>query len=170
MTRFRYFLCALVLLAGTGLSSVAGNNPDHSAPGIQSRTKELFKGVKDGAEGKVSFKCRIIRKGEEYSLLACILQENVSVHIVKPGVTFAFEDGSSLILNAEIETSCCSNWADGRWYNAEFKLTEKEKEALESNAIASVTIPHSLGVISRSLNPSTGNAISSLISSVENEK
>jgi len=117
-------------------------------------------------EGKVTFKCRISRYNDRYTLLAKVLKNDSAMLVVKPGVQFALSNGDTVVLKAERPSSCCSSWADGRWNNVSFKLDSTDVRRLTGAGILSVTIPFLGGECSRKTAPSKERAVAELLRSV----
>jgi len=132
---------------------------------IESSSAELLPRKKQ-AGNKVTFRCRITRYNNDYTLLAKILKNDSAMHVMRPGIKFSLSDGDSVVLKAERPAACCSSWADGRWYNTSFKMNASDMEKLADADIISVTIPYNGGEISRSISTGKGNAIRKMLQSV----
>jgi len=170
MTRPRNILCILCLLvAGTGYLSAGSPRGKVKADrhGVKESATAEFLPSKKQAGGKITFKCRITLRNGEYTLLAKVLKNGSAMHIVRPGATFVLANGDSVVLKAERPSACCSSWADGRWYNAAFRLHAADVEKLANTGILSVTIPFYGGEVSRNAAPGKENAIAKLLQSLE---
>jgi len=160
-----YALC--LLTAGTGFAA-AGSPKKVKADkyGVRrSAPVELLSGKRQ-AGGRVTFKCRIVRDGSKCMMFAKILKNDSALHLVRPGIRFMLANGDTVVLEPEREAACCSNWADGRWYNASFTLRESDVERLGSTAIRSVSIPFYGGEISRHTASGKEKALAELLQSV----
>jgi len=168
MIRTKHILCILCLLvAGAGcLSAGSPKKVKADKYGVkESSSAELLSNKKqDGAT--ITFKCRVTHYNNEYTMHAKVLKNDSAMHIVRPGVTFMLTDGDFVVLKAERPSSCCSSWADGRWYNTSFKLDSATVGKLTNSGIISVTIPFSGGKVSRKTAPGKEMAISELLQSV----
>lgn len=100
-------------------------------------------------------------------MLAKVLKNDSSMHIVRPGVKFMLADGDSLVLKAERPRTCCSEWADGRWYNAAFRLEDPDIEKLKGSGIVSLSIHVPDGVVSREVPPAGRMAVAEQLKSVD---
>ena len=100
-------------------------------------------------------------------MLAKVLRNDLAMHIVRPGVKFMLADGDSLVLKAERPGACCSEWADGRWYNVAFKLGEADIEKMKNSGMVSVSIHIPDEVVSRDIAPGKEDAVKKLLRSVE---
>ena len=161
-----FVLCLLV--AGMGCLSAAG--PKKVKPdkyGVrESASAQLLAKTKLREKGKVVFKCRVSRYNDRYMLLAKVLRNDSAVHVISPGVKFMLADGDSVVLKAERPAACCSSWADGRWYNASFKLPEAVVEKLKNGKVVSLGIPSDKGEIIRETASGKQDALAELIQSV----
>lgn len=166
----RILACALCLLA-VGVGPVSADSPQKEGAGRQkvkeSSSVELLSKKKTGPEGKVTFRCRMARHGEHCLLMARILKNDSAVHVVRPGITFYLSDNDSITLKPERDMRCCSDWADGRWFNVAFKLDVVNMERLKASGIVSVSIPCPEGVISRKVAPGKEDAVAGQLRSVE---
>jgi len=134
----------------------------------ESRVVELLsKKKQDG--GKITFRCCITRYDDNYMMLAKILKNDSAMHVVRPGVKFLLSDGDSVVLKAERPSACCSSWADGRWYNASFKLNVADVEKLTKADAFSVSIPFYGGEINRKIAPGKEKAVRELLQSIAEE-
>lgn len=166
------FICLLCLLvAGMGgLSAGSPKKVKADKYGVrESASAQLLAKTKLREKGKVAFKCRVSHYGDQYMLLAKVLRNDSAVHIVSPGVKFILADGDSVVLKAERPRSCCSSWADGRWYNASFKLTGTDVERLKEAKITALHIPSDKGEIIRETASDKEGALAGLLQSVEEE-
>lgn len=162
-------LCLLVV--GTGCLS-AGYPQKAGADRSEVRessSAQLLGKTKLRDKGKVVFKCRVARYKDNYVLLAKVLRNDSAVHIVSPGVSFVLDNGDSVVLKAERPDACCSTWADGRWYNASFKLSFSDVESLKTGTVVSVSIPSDKGEIVRPTASGKERALAELLQSVEEE-
>jgi len=135
---------------------------------VESQSTELLHGKKQD-DGKVTFKCRVTRYDDTYTLLAKILKNDSTVHIVRPGIRLALADGDTVVLQAVRPAACCSSWADGRWYNASFRLDPADVRKLMETGIRSITITSHSGEISREIAPGREMAIAELLQSVRED-
>ena len=148
----KLIVCAVCLLiAGGGPVSAGSVKVKTDRNGVEeTSTVSLLPKKKLRNTGKVVFRCRIRKCGDRTYLLAEILKNDSLVHIVGPGVAFSLENGKSVVLMPErIETCRCSEWADGRWNNAEFELSPTDADDLKNANIVSVSVASSGGTISR---------------------
>jgi len=170
--RTRNIICILcLLLVGTGCIS-AGTPRKVRADkyGVkESATVDLLSGKKLRDSGKVTFRCRISRYGDRCMLLAKVLKNDSAMHIVNPGVKFMLADGDSVVLKAERPRACCGEWADGRWYNAAFKLGDADIEKMKNSEMVSVSIHIPDGVVCRDIAPGKKNVVVEQLQSVEGE-
>lgn len=102
-------------------------------------------------------------------MLAKVLKNDSAMHIVRPGVKFMLANGDSLILKAERPRICCSEWANGRWYNAAFKLEDSDIEKLKGSGIVSLSIHIPEGVVSRDIASGKQNAVVKQLQSIGGE-
>jgi len=116
---------------------------------------------------KLTFRCSVHRYRDRYTLHAKILRNDISVHIVKPGLKFILSDQDSVILKPERHASCCSDWADGRWFNASFIINTQDIDKLKTANIRSVTIPFINGTISRPTLPDKESAVADMLHAVD---
>lgn len=167
--RTRHIVCILCLLvAGMGwLSAGSPKKVKADKYGVkESASVELLS--KEKAEGgKITFKCRITRYGDNCFMLAKVLKNDSAMHIVRPGVKLMLADGDSVVLKAERPRACCSEWADGRWYNAAFKLGDADVDKLKRADILSVTIPYYGGETGRKTAPGKEDAVMKLLRSLD---
>jgi len=168
MIRSRLIVCILCLLAaGTGyLSAGSPKKVRADKNGVRESAPAELISKKRQADGKVTFKFRIVRYKDNYTMVAKILRNDSSVYVMSPGVRLVLSDGGSVILKAERESACCSNWADGRWYNTTFKLSAADVDKLKSADVLSVFIPHYGGEINRKTAPGRESAIAERLRSV----
>lgn len=168
MIKPKNIFCTLCLLAA-GMGCLSAGSPRKVKAdeygGRESASVELLspKRLKDG---RITFKCRIARHDDKYTMLAKVLKNDSAMHIVRPGVKFALANGDSVVLKAERPSACCSSWADGRWYNASFKLNDSDVEKLRNADVLALTIPFYGGEISRATASGKENAIAELLQSV----
>lgn len=163
------FICVLCLLiAGMGtLSAGSPKKVKADKYGVKESVSAELLSKKMQEDGKVTFKCRITRYKDQYTMLAKVLKNDSTMHIVHPGVKFALTDGDSVVLKAERPAACCSSWADGRWYNVSFKLGEADVEKLKNASIFSVTIPYYGGETGRRIAPGKENSVAELLQSLD---
>jgi len=147
-------------MAGIGHNMSAGSSKNAESASAELLPKEKMEG------GKITFKCRVTRYDDNYRLLAKILKNDSAMHIVRPGVKFSLSDGDSVVLKAERPAACCSSWADGRWYNASFRLDAADVEKLAEADVVSVTIPFHGGEIIRDTAPGKEKAIRELLQTI----
>lgn len=170
--RTRHIICILCLLVA-GMGCLMAGTPrkvQADKRGVtESATVDLLPKKKLRDLGKVTFRCRISRYGERCMMLAKLLKNDSAMHIVSPGVKFMLADGDSLVLKAERPRACCSEWADGRWYNAAFRLGDAEIGKLKGSGIVSVSIHIPDEVVSRDIAPGKEDAVKKLLQSVEGE-
>lgn len=163
------FLC--LLLAGAGsLSAGSPKKVKADKYGVrESAAVRLLAKTKLREKGKVEFKCRVSRSGDKYMLLAKILRNDSAVHVVNPGMKLFLASGDSVVLRAERPRSCCSSWADGRWYNVSFKLSATAVDKLKVEEVTSISIPSDKGEITRETATGKQDALARLLRSVEEE-
>lgn len=170
MKNLRYSLIFILCLLMAGMGDLSAGGPKKVKPdkyGVrESASAQLLAKTKLREKGKVVFKCRVSRSGDKYMLLAKVLRNDSAVHIINPGVKFMLADGDSVVLKAERPTACCSSWADGRWYNASFKLPEAAAGKLRMGKITSVHIPSDKGEIVRETAEGKQDALAELLQSV----
>lgn len=170
--RTKHIICVLCLLiAGMGCI-MAGTPPKAQTDkrGVtESATVELLPKKRLRDSGKVTFRCRISKYGDRCMILAKVLRNDSAMHIVSPGVTFMLADGDSVVLKAERPRACCSSWADGRWYNAAFRIGDADMEKLKGCGVVSVSIHIPGGVVSRDVASGKEDAVGKLLRSVEGE-
>lgn len=168
----KHIICLLCLLVA-GMGGFSAGSPKKVKPnkyGVrESISAQLLAKTKLCKEGKVVFKCRVSHYGEEYVLLAKVLRNDSAVHIVSPGVKFMLDDGKSVVLKAERPAACCSNWADGRWYNVSFKLSSSDVESLKTGKVVAIHIPSDKGEIIRQTASGKQDALAELLQSVEGD-
>lgn len=169
MVKTKNILCALCLLiAGMGtLSAGSPRKVKADKYGVKESVSAELLSKKKQEDGKVTFKCRITRYKDQYTMLAKVLRNDSAMHIVRPGVKFALADGDTVVLKAERPAACCSSWADGRWYNVSFKLNETDVKRLGNAGILSVTIPYCGGETGRKTASGKENAVMELLQSLE---
>jgi len=102
-------------------------------------------------------------------MLAKVLKNDSAMHIVRQGVKFMLADGDSVVLKAERPRACCSEWADGRWYNVAFRLGEADIEKMKGNGIVSVSIHVPDGVVRCDVAPDKMDVVKNQLRSVEME-
>lgn len=160
-----FFLCLIV--AGIGyLPASKPKKVKANKYGVkESVSIELFSKKKQ-EDGKVTFKCRITSCNGMYMMFAKILKNDSSLHVKRQGIKFTLAKGDTVVLKPERDAACCSNWADGRWYNTSFKINVADVEKLKSSDIVSLTIPFYGGKISRNTASGKEGAIASLLQSV----
>lgn len=162
-------LCLLIVGMG-GLMADTPRKVQTDKRGVtESATVDLLPKKKIARFGKMTFRCRISRYGNSYMLLAKVLKNDSAMHIVSPGVKFMLVNGDSVALKAERPRTCCSEWADGRWYNAAFRLGDVEIEKMKNSGIVSVSIHVPDKVVSREVAPGKEDAVKKLLQSVEGE-
>ncbi len=170
--RTRNIICILCLLS-VGIGCISAGTPRKVRAdkyGVtESATVDLLPKKKLRDSGKVTFRCRISKYGERCMMLAKVLKNDSAMHIVSPGVKFMLADGDSLVLKAERPRACCSSWADGRWYNAAFRLGDAEIEKMKGSGIVSVSIHIPDEVVRRDIAPGKEDAVKKLLQSVEGE-
>lgn len=168
--RTRHIICILCLLI-VGMGCVMAGTPRNVKADkrgvVESATVDLLSKKKLRDSGKVTFRCRISKYGDRYMMLAKVLRNDSAMHIVRPGVKFMLADGDSLVLKAERPRACCSEWADGRWYNVAFKLGEADIEKMKNSGIVSVSIHIPDEVVSRDIVPGKEDTVKKLLRSVE---
>lgn len=170
MIRTKTFICILcLLLAGMGyISAGTPRKVQADKHGVtESATVDLLPKKKLRDSGKVTFRCRISKYGDRCMMLAKVLKNDSAMHIIRPGVRFMLANGDSLVLKAERPRACCSEWADGRWYNAAFKLGTSDIEKLKSSGIVSLSIHVPDGVVCRDVAPGKEDAVEKQLRSVE---
>lgn len=79
-------------------------------------------------------------------------------------------DGDSVVLKAERPKACCSEWADGRWYNAAFKLEASDIGKLKGSGIVSMSIHVLDGVVKCDIASGRNNAVAGQLRSVDGEQ
>lgn len=172
MIKIKSFICILcLLLVGIGCMS-AGTPRKVRADkyGVkESSTVDLLPKKKLCDSGKLAFRCRISKYGDRCMMLAKVLKNDSAMHIVRPGVKFMLANGDSLILKAERPRICCSEWANGRWYNAAFKLEDSDIEKLKGSGIVSLSIHIPEGVVSRDIASGKQNAVVKQLQSIGGE-
>lgn len=172
MIKGKTIICILCLLvAGMGyLSAGSPKKVKADKYGVrESVSVQLLAKTKLREKGKVVFKCRVSHYGGQYMLLAKVLRNDSAVHVVSPGLKLMLADGDSVVLKAERPRACCSSWADGRWYNASFKLASSDVERLKSAKIIALHIPSDKGEIVRQTASGKEDALVGLLQSVEEE-
>ena len=172
MIKGKTIICILCLLvAGMGyLSAGSPKKVKADKYGVrESVSVQLLAKTKLREKGKVVFKCRVSHYGGQYMLLAKVLRNDSAVHVVSPGLKLMLADGDSVVLKAERARACCSSWADGRWYNASFKLAPSDVERLKSAKIIALHIPSDKGEIVRQTASGKEDALVGLLQSVEEE-
>lgn len=168
--RTRHIICILCLLIA-GIGCISAGTPRKVRAdkyGVkESATVDLLPKKKLRDSGKVTFRCRISKYGDRCMLLAKVLKNDSAMHIVSPGVKFMLADGDSVVLKAERPRACCSEWADGCWYNAAFKLGDADIEKMKSSGMVSVSIHIPDGVVCRDIAPGKKDAVEKQLRSVE---
>ncbi len=168
----RHIICILSLLVA-GMGCLMAGTPRKVRAdkyGVkESATVDFLPGKKLHDSGKVTFRCRISKYGNRCMLLAKVLKNDSAMHVVSPGVKFVLADGDSVVLKAERPRACCSEWADGRWYNAAFRLGDAEIEKMKNSGIVSISIHIPDKVVSREVTPGKENVVEKLLRSVEGE-
>ncbi len=168
--RMRHIICILCLLI-VGMGCLMAGTPrkvQTDKRGVtESATVDLLPKKKLRDSGKVTFRCRISRYGDRCVMLAKVLKNDSTMHIVSPGVKFMLADGDSVVLKAERLRSCCSEWADGRWYNAAFRLGDADIDKMKNSGIVSVSIHIPDEAVSREVAPGKENVVGKLLRSVE---
>lgn len=173
MKNLRYSLIFILCLLVAGMGSLSAGGSRKVKPdkyGVrESASAQLLAKTKLREKGKVVFKCRVSRYGDKYMLLAKVLRNDSAVHIISPGVKFMLADGDSVVVKAERPRACCSSWADGRWYNASFKLSPSAVESLKAGKVVSIHIPSDKGEIIRLTASGRQDALAELLQSVEGD-
>lgn len=168
--RTRHIICILCLLI-VGMGCVMAGTPRNVKADkrgvVESATVDLLSKKKLRDSGKVTFRCRISKYGDRCMMLAKVLRNDSAMHIVRPGVKFMLADGDSLVLKAERPRACCSEWADGRWYNIAFRLGEADIEKMKNSGIVSVSIHIPDEVVIRDIAPGKEDAVEKLLRSIE---
>lgn len=166
----RLFCILCLLIAGMGFISASSlqKRKTDKCEVKESAAIQLLAKTKLREKEKVVFKCRVARYGNQYVLLAEVLKNDSAVHIVKPGVRFMLADGDSIVLKPERKAGCCSEWADGKWYNASFKLNTDDVERFKSNEIVSISILSDKEEINREIATGKGNALAKILTSLDN--
>ncbi|MEY8686605.1 hypothetical protein AB9N12_10890 [Bacteroides sp. AN502(2024)] len=170
--RTRHIICILcLLLADIGcISAGTPRKVRTDKHGVkESATVDLLPKKKVRDSGKITFRCRISKYSDRCMMLAKVLKNDSTMHIVRPGVKFMLTNGDSVVLKAERPRVCCSEWADGRWYNAAFRLEEADIEKMKGSDIVSVFIHIPDSVVSRDIAPGKEDAVEKLLRSVERE-
>jgi len=168
----RHIICILCLLiAGMGcVTAGTSSNAQVDKHNVkESATIDLLPKKKLRDFGKVTFRCRISKFGNNCMMLAKVLKNDSAMHIVKPGVTFVLENGESVTLKPRRAAACCSDWADGRWYNSAFNLGDADIRKMKSSGIVSVSIHLPGGVVSRDVASDKKDAVGKQLKSVEGE-
>ena len=168
--RTRHIICILCLLI-MGMGCIMAGTPRNVKADkrgvVESTTVDLLSKKKLRDSGKVTFRCRISKYGGRCMMLAKVLRNDSAMHIVRPGVKFMLADGDSLVLKAERPRACCSEWADGRWYNVALRLGEADIEKMKNRGIVSVSIHIPDEVVIRDIAPGKEDAVEKLLRSVE---
>lgn len=170
--RTRHFICILCLLvAGMGcLSAGSPKKVKADKYGVrESATAQLLARTRLRDKGKMVFKCRVSRSGGKYILMAKILRNDSAVHVVSPGVRLTLASGGTVALRAERPAACCSSWADGRWYNASFLLTQQDVDRLMGDEVVSLHIHSDKGEFIRETAPGSRAALAEMLQSVAGE-
>jgi len=169
MIKPQNILCILCLLiAGIGyLSASSPKDVKADKYGVKESASVDLLTKKKLDDGKITFKCRISRYNDKYMMLANVLKNDSAIYIARPGIKFLLANGDSVILKAERPSSCCSSWADGRWYNASFKLNDSDVNKFKRADVLTIIIPFLGGEISRTTASGKENAITRLLQSVE---
>lgn len=156
-----------LLVAGIGYAS--------ADPGAGSRKKvressavRLLADKKRNSDGRISIRCTVARCDTATVLQARILKGNTAVQVVRPGLRLVLQNGESLILAPEHKTTCCDDWAAGRWNNVSFRLAGSETGLLKEYDIVSIVISTGKeGDIERNIDLKKQGAIARLIRSIE---
>jgi len=158
--------CLLIANIG-GLTAGSPKEVNADKYGIaESASVEILSKQKQ-EDGKVTFKCRFRNfGGDKYFMYAKILKNDSLLHVAKSGLKFRLDNGDSVVLIPERGASCCSTWADGRWYNISFKLNVSDVDKLKNSEIRSVVIPFLDGEIVREIQPVKARAIIERLQSV----
>lgn len=135
----------------------------------ESASAQLLSKVGLRGHGRAVLKCRVAQASGRYELRAKALLNDSAVHIVKPWLRLMLADGDSVVLRPERRHRCCSEWADGRWYNASFPLSLSDVERLKSSEVVAVCISSDRDEIVREVASGRGDALSVLLQSVEAE-
>lgn len=165
-----HLICAAFLLVAGGRLTPAAAAV-RQADSVEVRTSGAV-GLISGRgssreEGRIDFRCRVERRGDDYMLLAKVMRNRYAMHVVRPGVRFELTDGGSVTLRPERIRRCCSSWGDGRWYNASFRISGPDLGRLRSAGIVSVYMTFAEGTASREVPPRKRGALSELIRSVD---
>lgn len=167
----RHIICVLCLLvAGIGCVTAvttSGKAGDGRGVVTESSTADIISRKGQPRQGKVTFRCRIVREDGRCMMLARIERNDSAVHIVSPGVTFMLSDGGSVTLRAVRPRACCSGWSDGSWYNAAFRLGEADVERLSAAGMVSVSLTTDCGTVSRKVAPGREDAVRRMLQSLE---
>lgn len=164
-------LCILCLLvAGIGyLSAGSPRKVKADKYGVKESISAELLSKKKFKDGRLSFKCRITCRDDNYMMFARILKNDSAIRIVHPGVMFALSNGDSVVLKAGRSLACCSSWADGRWYNAAFELKKSNMVKLREAEIHTITIQFNGGEICRTIATGKRNAIAQLLQSLDED-
>jgi len=165
----RYIILAISLsIAGIGYLSA---NPPQKVKankyGVKESSNVEILADKKMPDGKIHFKCNLVHYDDQYMMFAKIMKNDSSLHIVRSGMKFLLTDGDSVILSPERGAACCSEWADGRWYNTSFKLNNQDVEKLKAANIQSISITYFGGTANREPSPSKEGAIAERLRSIE---
>lgn len=164
--------CLLFLLAAGAAGLSAGSPGKSGEEGYsvrESPTVQVLDRKGDRGGAKAEFKCRAVRYGDGYMLLASVLRNDSAVHVVSPGVEFLLAGGGSVVLEAQRPQACCSGWADGRWYNAAFVMSGPDVVRLRDAEVEALRIHSDKGEILRQTAPGRRDALAKMIRSVEGE-
>lgn len=164
---FVYILCLLVAGKGIIWADSLQKEKNDKQKVKESSSVELLSKKKTGEEDKVTFRCRMAHFEDHCLMMARILKNDSAVHVVSPGVTFHLTDNDSITLKPERDMRCCSDWADGRWFNVAFRLDDTHIEKLKASGIVSISIPYQEGVISRTIVRGKEHAVANQLRSVE---
>lgn len=161
-------LCTVgLLVAGIGYAS--------ADPGAGSRKKvressavRLLADKKRDSDGRISIRCTVARCDTATVLQARISERKHRSAGRKAGLRLVLQNGESLILAPEHKTTCCDDWAAGRWNNVSFRLSGSETGLLKEYDIVSIVISTGKeGDIERNIDLKKQGAIARLIRSIE---
>jgi len=165
-------ICAVgLLVAGIGYASVgSGENP-----GTKERMKvressvvELLAGKKRDGGRRVSMRCGVVHCDTAVILRARILKGDFAVQVASPGIRFVLGNGESVTLEPERRSSCCGDWAAGRWNNVSFRLSLSDIEMLKKQPVVSIVVSAGEGEeIKRDVASDKQHAIGELIRAIE---
>lgn len=142
--QFKHIICVVCLLAvGIGYASTgSGENAgtDGREKVKESSAVQLFTDNKRDGGGRVSMKCSIARCDTAIVLRARILKGDFAVQVVRPGLRLVLDNGGSVTLTPQRQSSCCGDWAAGRWNNVSFRLSRSEVEMLKRHNVVSIIV------------------------------